>query len=81
MKYSNVMSMRADMSVEFTKSDSVVDRVANQTAYDAASVIDRQIRILGLTKEDYLSEAEKQRSNSKIYDAMRTHGMNLKSKG
>lgn len=69
------LSVRADIATELKNASTHMGIFVAQQAYDAASVIDRQLSIINSTRAAYFEAATKERDRlSKYYGDVRSHG-------
>ena len=75
LRLQDQLRVRNDMAQEVLNAPSVARGVAAQQAYDAASVLDRQLAVMRTSRADYhvASDLEQTRLQH-YYDDLRTHG-------
>jgi len=69
------LAIRGALSQDMHTASTHLQAVVAQQAYDVASVIDRQLTVLGLTRQDYqLAAAGEAAWLNKVYVDVRSHG-------
>lgn len=80
LEFDNNLQIRADMAVDFRQASNRGQKVANQIAYDTASAVERQMRVIGLKRIDYFQGAVVQRQQTtKVYQDIRNQGTVLRN--